>query len=53
MKVRTFNEFLQAVIGITWNEYDECYSGSSKTEIDDGYEYYTENPEKYAEYFRD
>ena len=49
--LKSFKQFLEAVWGITWNEFDENYSGYQLQEIRDDYEYYLEHPEKYAQYF--
>ena len=43
----TFAEFLEEVIGITWERFDDCYCGRAAEEIWDEYEYYLEHPEDY------
>lgn len=49
--MKTFTQFLEAVWGISWDEFDESYSGSQLKEIRDDYDYYLSHPEKYEKYF--
>ena len=41
----SFPEWLEKVIGITWNEFDENYSGIQMNEILDEYDEYWEGEE--------
>lgn len=48
----TFNQWLEAVVGITPAYFDNNYSGTSAQELYDEYDYYWSHPEEYADYFK-
>ena len=46
-----FFEFIEKVWGLSWNDWDENYSGQQKKEIEDDYDYYYDHPSDYDRYF--
>lgn len=46
-----FFTFIEKVYGLSWNEWDENYSGKQKQEIEDDYDYYYDHPSEYDRYF--
>jgi hypothetical protein len=46
-----FFEFIEKVYGLSWNDWDENYSGQQKKEIEDDYDYYYDHPSDYDRYF--
>lgn len=47
----SFSTWLKCVIGETWEYFDNNYSDQQVDEIYSEYDYYTNYPEEYSQYF--